>query len=848
MVRIILNILIIVNFCFAESLLDGLKKAVELRSPEPYIELFSDEKKEEEREWFIENIVEKGIKKIDLSEPHFQTSDNYKKGIVQILIGSEIKYELQVWEIVVVDNKISEKTIIKRLPELYEISIPSDRIEKVKEIVITSYDLEVRFKDAVVFWDNLPYGENTALLIYGDGDLLFSPSSKEERHQIHLYFKTPQILTPIKWLYVRISPRNLEKNLKIIEPLAVRPPPELLKRASEIFHEFSLLSYSVELPAFNKFLFTLPSTQEILIDSIEGKLGEFTYNYSGIMEENITFMERKRGKILCLYSPDEDKMRIKFSSTSLWDLLHEEIFLDFDPVNAFLSVRAKILFEAKEDGIDTLYLRLNNYLNVTNILEKGISVLFMRNEQGLISLFLSNRYRKGEKLELTINYSGKIYGEMELVDIQTTERKPSPRKVGRERKLKDELSSLLKTRKKEAFFLYSYNSLWHPLRTEWDFFTANINVRVPSGFTAISNGKLVKREGNTFFWEENVPIKYLSVAIGRLFSYAESENKIPIKIFGSGEKPLLDIGLQNVQAIMNFFSYIYGDYPFEKLYILRREWDALGGHSPASFVVLNYLRSGLVPKSGPGNLSSIFRDYFLIHEIAHQWWGNMVTGRSYRDICIPEGLAQFSTLLYIKDSYGEKAFFDTLKSMIEWINRKSKFGSIHLGTRIGHFKDDGDAFLAVIYDKTALSFYLLQKLIGNDVLMDSLRDVLRNYSSRDITIGELRRIIERRSGTALQKFFSAWFYNYTLPEVIVYWKNENAKGAQNLVIRVVQVGDTEFVFPLNLEWKEGREKIKKEVKIWERESIFRFPVKTKVKKLKVNSPKTVPGYFRVSKE
>jgi hypothetical protein len=846
MKRILILIILTYSSLLSQSLFEDLKKAVELGKPELYSQIFVDNKKEIETEWFEENIIKRGFKKVEVAEPYFSSNEGVKKGILQILLKSEIENELQIWEIQMEGEKISEKKIVKRVPELYEVQIPSKRIERAKEVSLLARDIDVVFKNAIVFWDNLPINRNTAVIIYGDGILHFYPSSREERHQVSINFGSSEILTPIKWLYVRFSPLNLQKYFKIVEPIKINPPHEIYDKASEIFSQFSSLSFSIELPAFKKILFTLPSPQEILIESIEGKLGEFTYNFSTLLEENITFMDRKREKILCLYSPDEEKIRIKFSSTSLWNLLHEDIYLDFNPGDEFLNIKAKLLLESKEDDIDSLFLRLNNSFEIKSITEKNSPVLFMRDNQGLLSIFLSKRYRKGETLELSLDYSGKIYGEIELVDIQT-EKKPSPRKIGRERKLQDRFS-MLKENRKEPFYLYSYTSLWHPLRTEWDFFTANITIKVPNGFTAISNGNLVRKEGNTFFWEERVPVKYLSVVIGRFYSYTDFESKIPIKFFVTMESGYPDIDFKRVKIILKFFSSLYGEYPYEKLYVIKRKWNTLGGHSPASFIILNTLIKGLIPKSSPGDLSSDVREYFLVHEIAHQWWGNIVTGRSYRDVCIPEGISQFSTFLYIKDFYGDRVFYDIIKRIITWINKKSTTGSISLGTRVGHFSDDSDAFLAVIYDKSALALYLLQRILGREVLIDSLREVLDKYSYSDISIGELRKVIERKSGTDLGKFFSGWFYNYTLPEVEIYWKNENLNGKNYLILKVVQKGETEFVFPLPIQWKDNQIMRNEELLVSKKEEVFKFSLEGKASSLKVNKPKIVPGKFRVFKE
>lgn len=845
--KFLIFIIFFSRLAFPQSFVEGLKKAVELGNPEIYSELFVEGQRDYEKLWFVENILKRGINKIEIVEPRLSSSGGERKGIAQLLFKSGIENELQVWELSFEGEKISEKRVMKRLPQLYEVKIPSEKIEKVKEIRVIARDIEVVFKNAIVFWDNLPEGNNTAIIVYGDGLLHFSPSSREERHQISVYFKNSEIINPIKWAYVRFSPLSLSKNIEIIEPVRIISPPKIHQRAMEIFSEFSTLSYSIELPDFKKTLFTLPSPQEILIESIEGKLGDFTYNYSSLLEENITFMDRKREKILCLYSPEEEQIRIKFSTTSFWDLIHQDINLEFEPKDESIRVNAKLIVEAREDDIDSIFLRLNSSLDVESILENGLPILFMRDSQGLISLFLSRKYKKGEKLNLTLNYGGKFFGEIELVDIQAEGQKTSPRKVGRERKLRDDFS-ILRSSRKEPFYLFSYTSLWHPLRSEWDFFTATINVKVPYGFTAISNGILVKKEGNTFFWEEKVPVKYLSVVIGRFYSYSDFESKVPLKYFASMESGYPDFDFKRVKGIINFFSSLYGEYPFEKLYLIKRRWNTLGGHSPASFIVLNTLPKGMIPKSSPGNLSAEVKEYFLVHEIAHQWWGNLVTGRSYRDVCIPEGISQYSTLLYIKENYGERVFYDVIRKIISWINKKSYSGSISLGTRIGHFNDDGDAFLAVVYDKSALAFYFLQKILGQKTFLEALRDILENYRFGDISIGELRKVIEKRSGKDLGKFFSSWFYSYNLPDVQISWKTEKLNGAYNLVLKVTQRGDVEFVFPLPLQWKENNRKRREEILVSKREEIFRFPVQGRIGSLKVNNPRIVPGIFKLFRE
>jgi len=131
---------------------------------------------------------------------------------------------------------------------------------------------------------------------------------------------------------------------------------------------------------------------------------------------------------------------------------------------------------------------------------------------------------------------------------------------------------------------------------------------------------------------------------------------------------------------LNFYKRKFGPYPYEKLTVVRRIWPTSGGHSPASFIIINELpnipgKRRLVSRPSPVDFSR-WNEYFVAHEIAHQWWGQAVTWKTYHDQWLSEGLAQFSSILYLKEKYGEKDFSSIVKTLSGWVKKKSKWGSI----------------------------------------------------------------------------------------------------------------------------------------------------------------------------
>ena len=116
--------------------------------------------------------------------------------------------------------------------------------------------------------------------------------------------------------------------------------------------------------------------------------------------------------------------------------------------------------------------------------------------------------------------------------------------------------------------------------------------------------------------------------------------------------------LDEAQAIIERYENWFGPYPYEKLTVVQRLWPTGGGHSPASFVVLNELpRTPDAPllstANSPVDLSR-FKEYYLAHEIAHQWWGQAMTWDGYHDQWLSEGLAQFAAVHYLRAKLGDR--------------------------------------------------------------------------------------------------------------------------------------------------------------------------------------------------
>ena len=194
--------------------------------------------------------------------------------------------------------------------------------------------------------------------------------------------------------------------------------------------------------------------------------------------------------------------------------------------------------------------------------------------------------------------------------------------------------------------------------------------------------------------------------------------------------------------IMRFYGTLMDDTPYESLTVTMLEHDLPGGHSPG---VLR--RSSTTPppfsKLYWGNDPAAFAgvpEFFLAHELAHQWWGQAVGWKNYHEQWISEGFAQYFAALYAQRAHGDASFIAMLRQFRRWSLSESDQGPIDLGYRLGLIQGQGRIFRALIYNKGASVLHMLRRLVGDEAFFNGLR---RFYARAEVSEGGHRRFPAR---------------------------------------------------------------------------------------------------------
>jgi hypothetical protein len=762
---------------------------------------------------------------------------------------------LETWQLVLTPRgdrwEITGKDSLGSVSSLYKIKIPSGRTARARRVEIRHQDIRLSFRNAALFYDNIPDTE-TALIVVGKGTVAFTPSDANERHQMELLYKRKALEDQVNYAYVRCGGSFFSSNISVegVDQESGVTKAET-EKAAAIFSRNYPRSFTIENSIDGGLLSFLPNADEAVFEFKARKAGELTYIYSPFADEAVNLYDRTRQRIVSLYNPvdeaDPKAKRFFISFGEKYDIASYELDLSYTPAQSYLSGKARILAVPRIEVVDSLKFLFSPDLEILKICDEQKRELFYTVDKlrKILYVYLINPLAGKAGSWIEVFYRGRMAPPIPNTDV-VMQQTGYPEKF------------VFQPRYETYFF--SQGSYWYPAPPDEDYFRARLKIVVPPEYKCVSNGEMVEKShwegmddvveiekaGNAVYtFETREPVKYMSFIVGRFDRRKEWSEPVPIKTFVSSEVLNDNPGIfDEAKSILADYVRNYGPFPFEKLGIVLRLWPTAGGHSPASFVVMNQVpwiseRAYVASIDSPVNLSK-WGEYFLAHEIAHQWWGQGVSFATYRDQWLSEGLAQFASASYLRQKHGERAFAEILKKFVKWTAKKSGLGAIIMGSRLSFY--DFEAYQAVIYDKAALALFMLQDILGKDIFLAGLRSF---FETRKYTAARTEDFIsdmEKASGQDLRDFFRGWFWSYELPEVQTSWSQEEGPEGTSLRIRVTQTKGR-FVFPLWVEWKSG-ETLHRDlivVRQGTQEAVLKVP--GHVDKVRFDPDGEVPGKF-----
>ncbi|MGD8572766.1 MAG: M1 family aminopeptidase, partial [Gammaproteobacteria bacterium] len=305
----------------------------------------------------------------------------------------------------------------------------------------------------------------------------------------------------------------------------------------------------------------------------------------------------------------------------------------------------------------------------------------------------------------------------------------------------------------QGIFLAS-SSAWYPLLQNNPLITFTMNVQLPTGWGAVSQGGLKadsETSGRQMIWSETHPQDDIYLVASKYHQYRQQSAIVDAMVFL--RQPDSDVAQRYLKATEQYiamYDQLIGTYPYDKFALVENFWET--GYGMPSFTLLG---------------SRVLRLPFIIytsypHEIVHNYWGNGVYV-DYQSGNWAEGLTAYLADHLLKEQRGQGAQYrrSMLQKYTDFVNEGRDFPLTEFRSR------HDSATEAVGYGKTLMLFHMLRVHLGKDTFLDAIRALYQQYKFRIAAFSDIQRVFNRVANKNLDVFFDQWVQRAGAPQLAV---------------------------------------------------------------------------------
>ncbi|WKN30694.1 M1 family metallopeptidase [Porifericola rhodea] len=463
------------------------------------------------------------------------------------------------------------------------------------------------------------------------------------------------------------------------------------------------------------------------------------------------------------------------------DVQHYTFDIEISDLNDQITVNADILFKVVQTPIDTIYLDLigkndegfGMYVKEVKLNDQPVNYI---HQQERLIILLSSPLDPAYTGTLNISYEGIPEDGLIIAENENGER---------------------------TFF----GDNWPNRARHWlsvvdhpeDKASCEFKITAPDHYKVIANGLLreesslgrIHKEDKKFtHWvcTQPIPTKVMVFGAARFAVMHDQQwDGIPIQhwVYADSRKTGLD-DFEPTANVLHFMSTTIGKYPYEKLANVESK-TKYGGMENASNIFYN---QRLV--DGNKNIEAL-----IAHEIAHQWFGNAVTEKSWEHLWLSEGFATYLSHMYIESTYGVDSLRGLLKKDKERVfayYNKAPNSAVVDPTETNLFQ----YLNANAYQKGAWVLHMLRERIGDRAFKKGMQAYYKTYCHANADTEDFKKVMERVSGQNLSSFFKQWLHTPGHPVVHGMWKYNGLGKKLKLELRQVHSNRTQYQYPLEI--------------------------------------------------
>ncbi|SFC36153.1 M1 family aminopeptidase [Pseudoalteromonas denitrificans] len=294
-----------------------------------------------------------------------------------------------------------------------------------------------------------------------------------------------------------------------------------------------------------------------------------------------------------------------------------------------------------------------------------------------------------------------------------------------------------------------------------------------SNLISVGNGELVSQQQSNgkvishWLHDTPMPIYSFGFALGKFEQSTRELGKYSVSYFYR-KKRLDKFNHQNVKDVFrdvpDMLSFFEGKAGF-KLPNLSYKYVIVEGYMAQEATGFSLVGEKFVDtvQQDPNE------NWFIAHELAHEWWGNNITCANFSHFWLNEGLVQFLVAAYKQHLFGQDAYekeIEIAKKRVKAAIAKEKVSAVAFREQI----NESEINRTMAYSKGALVFYMLRNVLGDEVFWEALKHYSTKHKNGSVTTTDLRVAFEAVSRKDLTDFFSRWVYGDETPEFILKGK------------------------------------------------------------------------------
>ncbi len=325
--------------------------------------------------------------------------------------------------------------------------------------------------------------------------------------------------------------------------------------------------------------------------------------------------------------------------------------------------------------------------------------------------------------------------------------------------------------------------------------TTETLITIPSRMVAIASGKLISIadvSGGKRKWHFRMDTSHvsdvLSIVVGEFAKMQDNFRGIPLEYyFPAGKEDEARRSFQDTPKMMEFFSNVTGvNYPFPKY---------------AQVVVSDFYNGGMEHITAATLTDETLHDEradidfrstdLLSHELAHQWFGDLISLRDWSQAWVNEGFATYFNALFHEHDQGKDDFLYYMHSFLEPLKEEiSKHYQRPIVTKL--YSDSHELFDSHTYLKGAWVLHGIRGILGEEIFWKAVKLYVRQNKEKIVESSDFRRAVEEASGMDFERFFDEWLARpgYPIYEASYSWVEKSA------VIRITQTNANIDEIPL----------------------------------------------------